>query len=146
MKRLFTHQQATLLLPEVETLLLRAIEARQRIQDAEAGLAELAQKVQMSGGMLPNPATARQYKEQRESAALALREAIESVHALGAQVKDLDTGLVDFPTEYRDQEVLLCWKLGESAISWWHGMEDGFGGRRPIDDDFLRNHRGAASH
>jgi hypothetical protein len=57
-------------------------------------------------------------------------------------VKDLDTGLVDFPTMYRGVEVCLCWKLGEGAIGYWHGVDEGFRGRKPIDQDFRDQHRG----
>ena len=58
----------------------------------------------------------------------------------GAQIKDLDIGLIDFLTMYRGREVLLCWKLGEEGIGYWHGTEEGFRGRKPIDDEF-REHR-----
>ena len=57
-------------------------------------------------------------------------------------VKDLDSGLIDFPTLFRGDEVYLCWKLGESGIGFWHKIEDGFPGRKPIDQDFKDNHRG----
>jgi hypothetical protein len=55
-------------------------------------------------------------------------------------VKDLDTGLLDFPTLYQGREVYLCWRLGESQINYWHGVDEGFAGRKAIDDDFLANH------
>jgi hypothetical protein len=57
-------------------------------------------------------------------------------------VKDLDIGLVDFPTTFNGVEVYLCWKLGEPGIEFWHGVEEGFRGRKPIDREFLENHRG----
>jgi hypothetical protein len=58
-------------------------------------------------------------------------------------VKDLDIGLVDFPTVFRGVEVCLCWKLGEPRIGYWHGAEEGFRGRKPIDQDFLAHHSAA---
>ena len=57
-------------------------------------------------------------------------------------VKDLDVGLIDFPTLYRGEEVYLCWKLGETGIQYWHGIDEGFRGRKKIDRDFLDNHKG----
>jgi len=81
-------------------------------------------------------------RARRETSAAGLKEAIEKVHSFGCYVKDLDVGLVDFPTRYRGEQVLLCWKLGEPGIAWWHGEQEGFRGRKPIDDDFLANHEG----
>ena len=60
----------------------------------------------------------------------------------GCVVKDLDMGLIDFPTLFRGEEVYLCWKLGEDKIAFWHGVDEGFRGRKAIDQDFLDHHRG----
>jgi hypothetical protein len=98
------------------------------------------------GGMMPDRAKVRALAESREHSARALQESIESITQLGVQVKDLNTGLVDFPTLYRGEEVLLCWRLGEPAIGHWHGLEEGFRGRKPIDTDFLRHHSGGGTH
>jgi len=67
------------------------------------------------------------------------------VQEIGCLIKDIDVGLVDFPTSLRGVEVYLCWKLGESGISFWHGVDEGFRGRKPIDKDFLDNHQGDPS-
>ena len=64
------------------------------------------------------------------------------MQAIGCVVKDLDIGLIDFPTEFRGEEVYLCWKLGEPRIEFWHGVEEGFRGRKAIDQDFRDHHRG----
>ena len=69
---------------------------------------------------------------------------MERINNWGVQVKDLDTGLIDFPTLYKGREVLLCWKLGEERIAYWHGVEEGFRGRKAIDDEFREEHRGSA--
>ena len=66
------------------------------------------------------------------------------MNELGAQIKDLDIGLIDFPTMYRGREVLLCWKLGEERIAFWHGTDEGFKGRKAINDEFREQHRGNA--
>jgi hypothetical protein len=65
---------------------------------------------------------------------------------MGVLVKDLDIGLIDFLTRYHGREVCLCWKLGEDRIAFWHGMEEGFRGRKAIDQEFVRNHRGDGPH
>jgi len=66
------------------------------------------------------------------------RETIVEIDEIGVQVKDLDTGLLDFPCRLDDQVVLLCWRMGETSIEHWHTMESGFSGRQPIDDRFRR--------
>jgi hypothetical protein len=57
------------------------------------------------------------------------------------QVKDLGIGLLDFPCEVDGQKILLCWKLGEKAITHWHGIAEGFAGRKPIDQRIARAKR-----
>jgi hypothetical protein len=60
---------------------------------------------------------------------------VDEITSHGAQVKDLDSGLIDFPTLHHGETVLLCWQLGEDEIAWWHRVEDGFAGRRPLPLD-----------
>jgi hypothetical protein len=79
---------------------------------------------------------------RREADIGNLTECVESIHELGVQVKDLDIGLIDFPTLYHGGEVLLCYRLGETGIGYWHDTSDGFAGRRKIDRDFVDHHSG----
>jgi hypothetical protein len=81
-------------------------------------------------------------KQRRESAAHSFQSSIERVQEFGCLVKDLDIGLIDFPTVFKGEEVYLCWKLGEGSIQFWHGVQEGFRGRRAIDEQFLREHQG----
>jgi hypothetical protein len=81
-------------------------------------------------------------RARRDTSAVALKEALETIEGTGALVKDLDMGLIDFLSLYRGREVCLCWKLGEDSIQFWHGTDEGFRGRKPIDEDFLKKHRG----
>lgn len=146
MPRYFTLQRAQDLLAEVRRLMEDAVEARATLARAEAELQRAAGRVQMLGGVRLDPARMAGLAKERESSAKRIKECLEQIHELGAQVKDLDTGLLDFPTLYRGREVLLCWKLGEPGISHWHGLEEGFRGRKPIDRDFLDNHEGDEEH
>jgi hypothetical protein len=59
---------------------------------------------------------------------------VEELDALGLQVKDLDRGLIDFPAQHpaSGETVLLCWELGEDSVAYWHGLEDGYAGRKPL--------------
>lgn len=68
----------------------------------------------------------------------AIKDAIAEIDSIGVQVKDLDIGLLDFPCQVENEIVLLCWKYGEEKIEFWHGMEEGFAGRKPIDERISR--------
>ena len=89
-----------------------------------------------------NPGPILAARARRDTSAAALKEIFERMEEMGVLIKDLDIGLIDFLTRYQGQEVCLCWKLGEDRIRFWHGLEEGFRGRKPIDKDFLDNHRG----
>jgi len=67
----------------------------------------------------------------------ALSDGLERIRALGGDVKDLDLGLVDFPGRREGQDILLCWRLGEKRIQFWHTPDEGFAGRRPIDPSMM---------
>jgi len=142
MTRFFTWDQASRLLPEVDRLLRRAVKARAQYGDAEMGISAWQMRIQTMGGVAVDRESFRHLQETRTAAAQNMREWLQALTELGVQVKDLDTGLVDFPTLYRGEEVLLCWKLGEPSIDYWHGLEDGFRGRQRIDSAFLSQHEG----
>ena len=76
---------------------------------------------------------AGEQERQREAAEVA--KAVEELQALGVLVKDLDRGLLDFPALRGGEEVLLCWQVGEDEVGFWHGLEEGFAGRKrlPLD-------------
>ncbi len=145
MAKRFTLAEAQRLIPEVDRLLRQALAARTEYQSAEEAIREFNEHVMMMGGVMVDRDRVVDSKTRRETAAAALRAAIEGVQETGCLVKDLDTGLVDFPTLFRGVEVYLCWKLGEAGIGFWHGVEEGFRGRKAIDQEFLDNHRGDRS-
>ena len=142
MPRFFTLREAEGFLPEVERLLRSSIQAKQDYESGSAELNQIAQRITLMGGLLVRREEVVASRTRRDSSARVLKAAMERIEEIGCQVKDLETGLIDFPTLYRDREVYLCWKLGESGISFWHHIEDGFRGRQPINSDFLANHRG----
>ncbi|NBC11447.1 MAG: DUF2203 family protein [Planctomycetes bacterium] len=63
-----------------------------------------------------------------------LRQLVAELEDVGVELKDYDKGLVDFPAVHQGREVYLCWKLGEPAIAAWHEVEDGYAGRRDLDE------------
>jgi hypothetical protein len=136
--RTFTLDEAQSLLPVVEALLKRAMEGRRCAETAETSLTGLAQRIQFSGGMRVNTAHVAKLRAEMEAQLKRVRESIAEIDAIGVQVKDLDTGLLDFPARVDDQVVLLCWRLGEPAIEHWHTVEAGFQGRQPVDERFRR--------
>jgi hypothetical protein len=142
MPRYFTLEQAQRMLPEVERLLRKSIQAKGTYQEAEAEFRTLSERILATGGLRVDPVETLALRARRDQAAERLKEAMEVISGLGVQIKDLDVGLIDFPTLYRGAEVLLCWRLGERDIAFWHGLEEGFRGRKPIDRDFLEHHSG----
>jgi hypothetical protein len=142
MPRRFTLAEAQSLIPRVDRLLREAVALKSQYQEAEQAIQQMARRVSMMGGMALNREQAIDARNHRDAVAAKLRGSLEQLQELGCVVKDLDTGLIDFPTLFRGVEVYLCWRLGETAIEFWHGVDEGFRGRKAIDQDFLDHHRG----
>ena len=134
----FTLDEAQSLLPVLESLLKRAMEGRRSAQDLESGLNGLAQRIYFSGGMRVDTAGIARQRGEMEAHLKQVRESIAEIDAIGVEVKDLESGLLDFPCRVDDQVVLLCWRTGEPAIEHWHTVEAGFQGRQPVDERFRR--------
>ena len=132
------------MLPEVDRALRDALFHKAQYQAAEAELNATMQGIRMAGGSRVNPGPILATRARRDASTGALREVFEKIEQMSVVVKDLDVGLIDFLTLYQGREVCLCWKLGEERIRFWHGIDEGFAGRKLIDDEFLENHRGDA--
>lgn len=142
MSKFFTLQQAECILPDVEAAIRQAISAKGEYESSEAGWRRVCERVAMLGGVQVDRAHMAELKTRRDAGARAFQQAVEKIQEFGCLVKDLDIGLIDFPTIFQGQEVYLCWKLGEPGIRFWHGVSEGFRGRKPIDAGFLEQHRG----
>jgi hypothetical protein len=142
--RYFTLEQAQALLPLMAESVEQAISLKASIDESEQELRSESERIRMTGGALVRREKLVGTLQKRESVASQLREVLSTIQEHGCLVKDLDTGLLDFPTLYRGEEVYLCWRLGEEKIRFWHPVSDGFRGRKPIDQEFLDNHRGEA--
>ena len=134
----FTLDEAQSLLPVLESLLKRAIEGKGAAEQVEASLSELSRRIYLSGGMRVNLAEVTEQRTAMESHLQRVRESIAEIDSIGVQVKDLDTGLLDFPFRLDEEIVLLCWRMGETAIEHWHTVDSGFQGRQPVDERFRR--------
>lgn len=136
--RTFTLQDAQMLLPTLESLLRTAINSKKLIEDVDTEMQNLAHRVFLNGGTLVNVVEVARRKAEREKAVQRAKDAIAEIHATGVQVKDIDIGLLDFPCKVEGEILLLCWKLGEEKITHWHSTEEGFAGRKPIDERIER--------
>jgi hypothetical protein len=134
----FTLEEAQSLLPVLEALLKRAIEGKQEAEEVESGLAELSRRIYLSGGMRVDVGAVAKRRAEMETHLQRVRESVAEIDSIGVQVKDLETGLLDFPCRLDDQIVLLCWRMGEPAIEYWHTLESGVQGRQPVDERFRR--------
>jgi len=124
-ERHYTLAEASELLPRVVELVERMRSARDRLGDREAREA-LSEAGPTNGGGSPGRTVSEGFVDLRDSVA-ELRE-------LEVVLRDLDRGLLDFPSLRDGQEVYLCWQEGEDAIEYWHEPEAGFAGRQPLDD------------
>lgn len=141
-QRTFSLDEAQVLLPVLESLLRRSIEGKHLVEKIEAEFQEVSQRIFLGGGIRVDIAHLAVRKAEKEKTLQRVRDALAEIDSTGVQVKDLDIGLLDFPCRVNDQIILLCWKLGEKAITHWHGLEEGFKGRKPIDESIIRAGKG----
>lgn len=139
MPKRFTLPEAQELLPTVERLLQDAMRWKPELDESTAAVNRMKERIHIMGGTIVDRGGALETRQRRDLAAKRLKQAVEEIVGMGVQIKDIETGLIDFPTRFRGREVYLCWKLGEASIEYWHG-EEGFRGRKAIDRDFLDHH------
>ncbi len=137
-ERTFTLDEAQSLLPVLESLLRTTIIAKKLIEETEAEHQALQHRVFLNGGMFLDVVPLARRKGERAKAEQRVKDALAEIDSIGVQVKDLDIGLLDFPCEVDGQIILLCWKLGEKSITHWHGTNEGFASRKPIDQRIAR--------
>jgi hypothetical protein len=136
--RSFTLEEAERLLPILESLLRTAIDGKNMVETVDEEFQELMHRISLNGGTHLNIVQLARRRAEREKAVQRIKDSLAEIDAAGVQVKDLDIGLLDFPCVVEGRTLLLCWKLGESGISHWHGTDEGFAGRRPIDERIAR--------
>lgn len=131
--RFFTEEEANDALTVVRPTVERLVAARRAFLHVARRLESVQGRVAGNGGGL-DPERVRELQEQVANAGSVVAAVVAELEALGVQVKDLDQGLVDFPARHpeRDEPVLLCWRLGEDDVAYWHGPEEGFAGRKPL--------------
>lgn len=142
MSKRFTLAEAEGLLPQIGQFLREAVALKSEYQEAEQAVEGLVQRIMLAGGLVVNRERALEERGRRDRMGDRLKTLVERIQEKGCVIKDLDTGLVDFPTLFRGEEVYLCWKMDEPGIRFWHGVHEGFAGRKAIDQDFLDHHQG----
>ena len=111
-----------------------ARDEKQKIEAFKNEMAQVASRIMVLGGYSPPLGDLLRKKSEHDEAAEHLVEIVNRIQETGVLVKDLDIGLVDFPSLVDGEEIYLCWKLGEDHITFWHGIDEGFAGRKPIDE------------
>jgi len=133
--KLFSLTEAERARREVEPLLLEAMEGRRQMADLEESLSAIANRIQIMGGVTIDYDVSARMRADLNKVVAKVKDALDQIHARGCLVKDLDTGLVDFPSVIRNEEVYLCWRVGEDRIRFYHRQDEGFAGRKPIDPE-----------
>jgi hypothetical protein len=131
--RTFTLREAQSMLPVLESLLRKSIESKALIEEIDEEFTALGERIFLNGGTLVDVRACARRKAEREKSIQVAKDTLSEINAIGVQVKDLEIGLLDFPCRVNGEIVLLCWKMGESTITHYHGTEEGYAGRRPID-------------
>ena len=132
-QRLFSLTEAERTRRELEPFLIEAIGARKKLSELETELQAVATRILMMGGILVPYAKLAQKRMEHQSLAEVMKSNLERILSTGCLIKDLDVGLLDFPSIINNEEVYLCWKLGEDRIRYYHKQDEGYGGRKPID-------------
>ena len=131
--KLFSLTEAERVRLQIEPILIGAMDSRRKMSEVDEELGTLAERIQRSGGMLVPYEKAAKLRLERNRFEEAIHEALEQIHSTGCIVKDLDSGLLDFPARINNEDVYLCWRLGEDRIRFYHRQDEGFSGRKPID-------------
>ena len=130
---IYTPAEAQALLDEViRELAERLVELRTETEPMRRRWQRIVVAIGSNGGGL-DKREAEGLREALEAAQQEATEILSEIASHGVQVKDPDTGLLDFPTIVEGEPALLCWRVGEERIEFWHTVEDGFAGRRPIE-------------
>ncbi|MBI1941261.1 MAG: DUF2203 domain-containing protein [Acidobacteria bacterium] len=130
----FDRREAEELLPMIEKCLEQARACKEKVEACDLDLSRAAARIMVLGGSIPPFSSLAEKRTKRERSVTKLQEEVNRIQETGCVRKDLDEGLVDFPSLMKGEEVFLCWKLGEERILYWHGLEEGFAGRKPLDE------------
>ena len=136
-RRYFSLDEANAQVPELTRALLAALQLRARLKALYKKLDDAGFAPEGEGFPIVikrAPAEVTRDRASFKAMVETLREQVAGVQALGCTIKDLESGLIDWWARKGDQDVLLCWRLGEPAVTHWHEPDAGFAGRRPVSE------------
>ncbi len=131
-KKYFSPQDVEALIPELMTIMERLMDIQGEIGKLRSALREEQHRIMAAGGAILDRETWRERARRLEELTRRAQAGIAAITKLGGVPKDLSMGLVDFPHLLEDREVNLCWRFGETRISFWHSLEEGYARRKPL--------------
>ncbi|HUI74475.1 MAG TPA: DUF2203 domain-containing protein [Candidatus Acidoferrum sp.] len=131
--RLFTLTEAERARQQLEPILIEAMDCRKKLSRLDQDLSAVAARIMMMGGVIVPYEKLAKVRLEHNQLAGSMKSALDRILETGCLVKDLDVGLLDFPAIINNEEVYLCWKLGEDRIRFYHRQDEGFAGRKPLD-------------
>jgi hypothetical protein len=130
-ERHFSVEEANEALDEVRPLTEELVGHRRSLVKLQERQAAVTTRIAGNGGNV-EPHELEDVQERLDEEVAGIAGCVARIHEVGALVKDLDVGLVDFPATRDGEEILLCWRLGEAEVGFWHGLDEGFSGRKPL--------------
>jgi hypothetical protein len=127
----FSIEEANEALEEVRPLTEELVGHRRALVKLQQRQAAVTTRIAGNGGNV-EPHELEDMQERLDEEVAGIARCVARIHEVGALVKDLDVGLVDFPATRDGEEILLCWRLGEAEVGFWHGLDEGFSGRKPL--------------
>jgi hypothetical protein len=131
--RLFTLTEAERARRELEPVLVEAMDCRKKLAGLETDLSAVSARIMMMGGVIVPYEKLATLRTEHQQLAETLKSALHRILETGCLIKDLEVGLLDFPALINNEEVYLCWRLGEDRIRFYHRQDEGFAGRKPLD-------------
>jgi len=132
-QRLFTLTEAERVRQELEPFLVEAMDCRKKLAGLENDLSAASARIMMMGGAIVPYEKLAALRMEHNQLAETMKSALSRILETGCLIKDLDVGLLDFPAVIDNQDVYLCWKVGEDRIRFYHRQDEGFAGRKPLD-------------
>ena len=134
-KKYYSVAEAEALIPELTRIMEGVMDAHSEAQRIQAELQEEQRRIMIAGGMLVSVDAWRERAGRLQVLTREVQDGLASITGLGGAPKDLGMALVDFPFLLEGEEVNLCWRFGEKKIRFWHGLDEGFAGRKPIPEE-----------
>jgi len=135
--RLFTLTEAERARTELEPFLVEAMDCRKKLAGLETDLTAVSARITMMGGVIVPYEKLATLRAEHQQLGETLKSALSRILETGCIIKDLEVGLLDFPALINNEEVYLCWRLGEDRIRFYHRQDEGFAGRKPLDPNDL---------